>query len=556
MHGASSVVRFFQSMLRHNMARRNPATSTKRPACHDSGNEPAFVGQFEWLRPMRRSIVKMLGATAVLLPRTLWAATQLRSNCGPTPQPPRPAQASAAEGLPPLPLPVVPQRRTEKKNPPRPPVIVSKIRTSRIEDWGTDLNDINNLLAWMKSKLEVNFTYEEKMLHEIPLESGEVPVLYRTGHHGFKFTPAERNRLRRYVLHGGVIIFDACCGRRAFSDSVRKEIQEILPDHKLKPIPFDHPIFNCYYENAGYVRFTNHTRMQRAGLASPGPSGIEGVEVACQMAVVFSPHDLSCGWDMHTHALLGTSHIESEDALKIGANFMAYVTATRDAGVGLAEAKRYVDATPTRTDKFRVGQLVHEGDWNPDPVGLRNLLDTVGQTTALRISFATEPVEPILHRLSRFPFLYLTGHEDFVWSDAQVVALRQYLNNGGFIFAEACCGRQRFDLALRREMAKVLRSEANSRGRLTALAMDHPLYSCHHVIQKVRYSQTTLLRRASTRNGRPQLKAAMVNGRLAVIYSPVGLNVGWRLKNMPYAAHYEPRSALELGVNVVMYALS
>ena len=33
-----------------------------------------------------------------------------------------PAQHSSAESLPPLPLPVVPLRRTEKKNPPRPPV--------------------------------------------------------------------------------------------------------------------------------------------------------------------------------------------------------------------------------------------------------------------------------------------------------------------------------------------------------------------------------------------------------------------------------------------------
>ena len=94
------------------------------------------------------------------------------------------------------------------------------------------------------------------------------------------------------------------------------------------------------------------------------------------MLVVFSPHDLSCGWDMHTHELGDCSYIESEDSLKIGANLVAYATATRDLNVSLADAKTYVDAEPTKADKFRVGQIVHEGDWNPDPVGLRNLLDT------------------------------------------------------------------------------------------------------------------------------------------------------------------------------------
>ena len=43
-----------------------------------------------------------------------------------------------------------------------------------------------------------------------------------------------------------------------------------------------------------------------------------------------TPHDLSCGWDMHTHVIEGNSYIESEDGLKVGANYIAYATATRD----------------------------------------------------------------------------------------------------------------------------------------------------------------------------------------------------------------------------------
>ena len=57
---------------------------------------------------------------------------------------------------------------------------------------------------------------------------------------------------------------------------------------------------------------------------------------------------------------------------------------TRDMGVTAAQSKKYTDVDPTQTDKFRVGQIVHEGDWNPDPIGLQNLLDTVGQATALK----------------------------------------------------------------------------------------------------------------------------------------------------------------------------
>ena len=471
--------------------------------------------------------------------------------CG-QPPPPKPAHASAAEGLPPLPLPVVPQRRTEKKNSPRPPVIAVKIKTASLYDWATDPNDLNNLLIWMKSKLGVNFTFDQKILEQVNLEAGNVPVLYRTGHNAFSFTPTQRRRLRQYLLRGGMIIFDACCGRQPFSDSARREISLMLPEYKLKPIGMDHPIFNSFYSNAGHVRFTPSSLTQDATLVSPGPSGIEGIEIRCTMAVVFSPHDLSCGWDMHTHTREGSTYIQSEYALKIGANLIAYATATKNMSDGLAQSRSYVDAAPTRTDKFRIGQLVHEGDWNPDPVGLRNLLDSIASNTALQISFATKPVQATSDSLSGFPFIYMTGHDDFTWTDAQVSAIRQYLRNGGFIFGEACGGRQKFDHAFRREMAKVL----TGTNRLQPLADNHPLYHIHHRIERLRYSQGARFRFGNRTSDKPRLETAIIDGRNAVIYSPIGLNIGWRLKPVAYAVNYEPQDALRLGENIVLYAIS
>ena len=528
--------------------------SDRQPARHCASDLteriPADVGLFARLfgGQTRRKFLAMLAGAAALLPDRLSAATKIIGPCG-APKPPKPAHASAAEGLPPLPLPAVPLRRTEKKNPPKPPSILAKIRTGDLHDWATDPNDANNLLNWMKSTLKVSFSYVEQTLEQIDLESRNVPVLYRTGHNAFSFNDTQRRRLHDYLLRGGMMIFDTCCGQPAFAESARREIAAILPEHKLKPVPMDHPVFNCYYDNAGSVQFTKWSKRS-------GPvSGIEGVEVGCRMLVVFSPHDLSCGWDMHTHEIEGCSYIESENALKIGANLIAYATATRDFSVSLADAKVYVDAEPTRTDKFRVGQLAHEGDWNPDPVGLQNLLDMVGQTTALKISFATEPVQPVSDQLSRFPFLYVTGHDSFEWSQSQLAALGQYLRNGGFIFADACCGRQKFDLAFRREIAKVL-GAAGGRRDMFELAADHPIYSIHHQIRRVELTEAAHFRFKDRTVTSPQLVGGAVNGRLAVVYSPLALNVGWRLKPVPYAVGYEPKSALSLGTNVLIYAMA
>ncbi|MCE9589713.1 MAG: DUF4159 domain-containing protein [Planctomycetes bacterium] len=528
-----------------------PHDQNEHQGCCDAEHtRPATLDR--WVRwattATRRRFLGLSAFLVLALPR--WArAVADAGPCG-LPPPEKPAQASAAEGLPPLPMPATPQRRTEKKNPPRPPVIAVKIRTEKVQDWGTDPNDLNNLLIWMKANLGINFTYDEKPLGEIDLESGNVPVLYRTGHTEFSFSSDERRRLREYLLRGGMIIFDACCGKKAFADSARLEIAAIMPERKLKPVPIDHPIFNCYYQNAGVVHFT-----PISNLPSPGPSGIEGVEVGCRMLMVFSPHDLSCGWDMHTHLIQGNTYIESEDGLKIGANYIAYATATRDLSVGLTQAKAYTDAEKTRADKFRVGQIVHDGDWNPDPVGLQNLLDTVGQTTSIKLSFATEPVQVDAASLSKFPFVYMTGHDDFIWNDAQVAAMKRYLDNGGFLFADACCGRQKFDAAFRREMGKVFAGDGGP-ARFQTVPATHPLYHLQNDIKTVRFTEAAVARGGAGRGDQPKLEAISIRNRLAVVYSPFALNVGWRVKAVPYAVGYDPKSSLELGVNTVMYALS
>ena len=66
------------------------------------------------------------------------------------PKPP-PAQVSSSEGMPPLPLPATFQKRQERKNPPQPPVLITKIRTTDNEDWARTPNDLKGLLEWMSA---------------------------------------------------------------------------------------------------------------------------------------------------------------------------------------------------------------------------------------------------------------------------------------------------------------------------------------------------------------------------------------------------------------------
>jgi hypothetical protein len=462
--------------------------------------------------------------------------------CGPPP-PPKPAQRSGAEGFAPLPLPATPQRRTEKKKPPTPPVVVVKIKTGTPADWATDQNDINNLLVWMQTKLKINFTYEEKPLSEVPLDAARLPMLYRTGHNAFTFSESERSALREYILKGGFIVFDSCCGKKDFADSVRKEMAAIFPERPLKRLEADHPLYRCYYDVAT-VQYT-----PAAGIGGQAPPPLEGIDIGCRTGVVFSPVDLSCGWDMHTHARC--AGVYAEDALKLGANLIAYATSTKAMGTSLAESRVYVDRDASKADKFRIGQVLHAGDGNPDPAGLSTLLDTVSATSTMKVSFATQPLKLDSGELTTFPFLYMTGHSDFTLTDPEAAALRKYLKAGGFLMADACCGRRAFDAAFRREMKKVLPDH-----QFTAVDPKHPIFSTHYKIGQVNYSQAAVVQRKLASPGPANLEGIMVNGELAVVYTPFDMGCGWELKPHPYGIGYESRDAVQLGVNVVLYAVT
>ena len=56
------------------------------------------------------------------------------------------------------------------------------------------------------------------------------------------------------------------------------------------------------------------------------------------------------------------------------------------------------------------------------------------------------------------PFVFFTGHKDFVLTDTEIENLRAYLNNGGCIWGDNCLAGygSRFDVAFRREMKRVV----------------------------------------------------------------------------------------------------
>src|SRR5215475_1566063 len=134
--------------------------------------------------------------------------------CGPPPRK-NPLRQTSAEGMPPLPLPAVPLRRSEPKAEPSPPLMVAKVEYGTTQDWNTDPGDIDNLMRHVRSAVGLWYGWKQMPLAEVvssykAKKPVKVPCLYFSGHDAFKLSLDERAALKRYLLDGGTVLADAC----------------------------------------------------------------------------------------------------------------------------------------------------------------------------------------------------------------------------------------------------------------------------------------------------------------------------------------------------------
>ncbi len=184
------------------------------------------------------------------------------------------------------------------------------------------------------------------------------------------------------------------------------------------------------------------------------------------------------------------------------------------------------------------------GDWYSDEQSLPELLSFVRDNTLLNVSPRPEVVELSNDRLFSFPYLYLTGHGNVVFTTEEAQRLRRYLEQGGFLHIDDNYG---LDPAIRREMSKVFPEQ-----NFVELPFDHAIYAAH-------YSFTGGLPKIHEHDGKPSQGFAIFDesGRVCVFYTyETDLGDGWE----PESVHNNPpevrEQALQMGTNILIYAMT
>jgi hypothetical protein len=200
----------------------------------------------------------------------------------------------------------------------------------------------------------------------------------------------------------------------------------------------------------------------------------------------------------------------------------------------LASAQNYQIATL----KYRGG-----GDWYANPTALPNLVAFFNRETGASISPQIATVEVGSPNIFNYPFLYMTGHGNVVFSAQEAQNLRNYLIGGGFLHVDDNYGLDPF---FRREIAKVFPDH-----ELVELPWSHPIYN-----QKFSFPKG--LPKIHEHDGKPAQGFGIIyEGRLVLFFSyESDLGNGWEDQTVHGNPEEVRLQALRMGSNLLQYVFN
>ena len=207
------------------------------------------------------------------------------------------------------------------------------------------------------------------------------------------------------------------------------------------------------------------------------------------------------------------------------------------------------------------------GDWATDyPSSDQNFSFRLQQLTSLKVN-----PDPIYLRLTEeeifnYPFLYMIEPGRLHFSEAEVVALRRFLNNGGFLMVDDFWGDEEYE-NFEFEIMRVFPER-----RPEEVPLDHEIF--HNVYDLNEKPQIPAMQRAwanrdsgitwEPRYGSdtsvPHYRAMYDDeGRIMVfICHNTDLGDGWEREgeNAWYFEEFSVKKAYPLGINIVVYAMT
>lgn len=189
------------------------------------------------------------------------------------------------------------------------------------------------------------------------------------------------------------------------------------------------------------------------------------------------------------------------------------------------------------------------GEWNRHPLDVPNLIEKIDglkgwppRLTSQVLKLSRLEADTAVSDLNQAPVLYISGRDMPQLTDQQITWLRDYVDEGGFIFAVANCTGGNFDTGFRETVKRMFPDGIASMKRLLS---DHPVYRSEYALPDAE---------------NVELHGVDFGCRTAIIYSPEDLGCLWQkwMRHEPRERHpglsQRILRATRIGVNILAYA--
>ena len=411
------------------------------------------------------------------------------------------------------------------------PVWIAKLNIPGV-DSNNRPNDLHFLNLHLSDQREGELNWQAIDIDAAPPEAWLMsPVLYLSSGQRVALNPEQRQRLKRYLDMGGLLVTCAENRSSAFNQSIRELAGQMYPQHELKRLDPGDPLCRSWHQLT-------------KGFDMP----VESVSNGARHLILIVNHD----WG---YSLQADAPQDDHPAWAFAANLYAYAT---NRGVPNNRLVTPIEDRQKRaqTASFTIGRALYDGNWLPEPAAWDLLANPLFNRTGLNLETTSADARDALKLdqigASDLKLIHLAGVEPVHFTETQLEAIKTYVHRGGTLLVENVGGRGGFSKSVRQQLASLFSSQP------TPLSASDPIisgqglpngYDCHR----------TVYRRYSVLEARldpiPRLWAFFdSSNQPRVIISDHDLSTGllggkhWGIDG------YQPASARELMTNLVLWS--
>jgi hypothetical protein len=188
-------------------------------------------------------------------------------------------------------------------------------------DWDYNPKVAANVLNSIVEYTSIQVFPEEVVIPASSPELLSFPFLFMTGHKLVRFSARERERLRSFVEHGGLLFSDDCNHdiNGLYATSFEQEMRIVFVDGgSLPKLPNGHPIYRSFFTFDSGPPQTSHE------LNGWGDELVHdylrGLERGGRLGVLYSNKDYGCEWDYDWR----NKRFQRDDNTRFAVNIVVY----------------------------------------------------------------------------------------------------------------------------------------------------------------------------------------------------------------------------------------